>query len=181
MAEDALRPDTGQPDDGCAALRCLPGGLKTDTAHAGIHREVEIGDLALPDSLLRKSHRVLIMEDSGTHILTHRMLQGRDGHPSQDQDGGSQTCLAQLQSLQHRGNTEESALILQQTGHLNGAVAVGIRLHHCHHRHAGLFLHRPEIGGNGIQIDLYISAVKIQSGVLPLLLYTSVYHIFVNL
>jgi hypothetical protein len=44
-------------------------------------------------------------------------------------------------------------------------VAVGIGFDDGHHRDTGLLSDGIEIGGNGIQINFYISTVKIQNGI----------------
>ena len=52
--------------------------------------------------------------------------------------------------------------ILEQAGHLDGTVAVGVGLDDGHHLDTGLVPDRVDVGGDGIQIDLYIGVVEVQ-------------------
>ena len=78
---------------------------------------------------------------------------------TQDQNGLLQTGLPQLQGLAHTGYTEKGDLGLQQPGHLDGAVAVGIGLDDGHDGNLRLALDGIKVGQNGIHVDIYIGVV----------------------
>ena len=81
----------------------------------------------------------------------------------QNQNRGMQAGLTQFHGFQHGADSEKGTPSLQQPGHLNGAMAIGIRLDHRHHCNPGLFPHRFKIGGNGIQVNFYQGTVKTQT------------------
>ena len=78
-----------------------------------------------------------------------------------------QTCLPQFQCLQHGGHAKETALMLQQSCHLDGAMTIGIRLDHRHDLGTGFGRNMVKIPGNGIQIDGNIGIIEIQKGSTP--------------
>ena len=102
------------------------------------------------------------MEDGRTDAQADGLRECGHRGMAQDQNGGIQPRLPQLQRLQHGGNAEKAALILQQPGDLNGAVAVGVGFDDGHDLDADFFMDGGNVGGNGIQIYLYIGVVVIQ-------------------
>ena len=56
---------------------------------------------------------------------------------SQNQDGVGEPRPAQFRGFQHGADTEEGAFVLQKPCHLNGTVAVGIRLDNAQQLTAG--------------------------------------------
>ena len=141
----------------------MRGDLKADTAHAGVHREVEPGGFPLPDGLPGQRLRIREAEDGGADFLRDRRGKGGRGCIAQNQNGRADSGLPQFQCLQYGGNAEKRALIPQQSRNFHSTVAVGIRFNHGHHIHAGLFADRVDIGQNGIEINSDIGTVKVQA------------------
>ena len=146
VAEKPLGIKPGQPGNPGAEVGVVRGDLKADTAHAGVHREVEPGGFPPAGRPPDKRLRIREAEDGGADFLRNRRGKGGRGCIAQNQNGRADSGLPQFQRLQHGGNAEKRALIPQQPRNFHSAVAVGIRFNHGHHIHAGLFADRMDIG-----------------------------------
>ena len=103
------------------------------------------------------------MKDGGANTVADGIGEGRHRGVAQNQNRRFQSRPPELHSLQHRADAEESAFILQEPGHLDGPVAVGIGLDDAHHRQTGLFFDGSDIFFNGIQVNDHLGIVVIQA------------------
>ena len=162
VAENTLGMEAGQGGDLCADVGILLRHLKTDAAHAGIHREVELGGQTDGLGGIGQGQGILPAVNGGADILHDGGGEGLDGGMAQDQNGGAQTGPTQFHGFQHGADTEKGAFALQQPGHLNGTVAIGIGLDDGHDGNTGLPADPVKVPGNGIQIDFDSGIVEIQ-------------------
>ena len=163
VAEKSFGKQSRQPGDPGADVRVLRRCLKSDAAHARIHRQVEGSGFALLQGSLGKRRRVLVVVDGGADFRLHQRGVGGDGGVSQNQNGIVQSRPAQLHGLQNGGDAEKAALVLQNACHLNGAVAVGIGLDDGHHIGSHTGADGVDVAVDGIQIDFHIGVVEVQN------------------
>ena len=112
---------------------------------------------------LRKCQGVLPVEDGGADPVMHYFGEAFPGRATQNQDGLLDTGIPQLQTLCNRGNAEEIAEGLQQSGNGLGTVAVSVCLDDGHDLHTGLFPDREHILLDRVQINGNIVIVKTHS------------------
>ena len=101
------------------------------------------------------------MENGRANLPGNSGGERRHGGVAQDQNGGGDIGLPQLQRLQNGGNAEESAVAFQSLGHFHGAVAVGVGLDDRQDHGPGLFGNGREIVQHGVQVDFHIGGVQI--------------------
>ena len=162
VAEQSLGMNAGQGCDFGAQIRILPGDLKADAAHAGIHGKVKFGGQPHRQSGLGQGQGIGVAVDGGTDIFQNGSGIGLHRGVAQNENGGQDPGTAKLHSLQHGADTEKGTFALQLPGQLNGPVAVGIGLDDSHHRNAHLFPDGIKIGIDPIQVDLNPCVIKIQ-------------------
>ena len=135
--------------------------LKTNTAHAGVHRKVEAGSLSLGCGCPGQGAGTLPGEDGGTDVLPDGQRVGIIRGGTQDQNGKTDARGAQLHGFQHGADAEEGALLFQQPGNGHRAVAIGVGLDNGHHRDVCL-------GGDGIYIRFNGAQVNFDPGIVKI-------------
>ena len=105
---------------------------------------------------------VLHLEDGDADVHGNRSGVAVHRGMAQDQDGLIQPGLPQFRGFCQRADAEKGAIVLNMTGHLHRAVAIGIGFDHRHDLGAGLFVDRTKVMPNGVQIDLDISIIAAQ-------------------
>ena len=100
------------------------------------------------------------MEDRRANLLLDGDGVGIHRSIAQNQNGSLHPRLPQLLRLQNGGHSEKAGLIFQKPGHLNGSVAVGIRLDYRHNAVASPAADRAEVFFNRIQINFHIGTVN---------------------
>ena len=161
MGEDAFRLQSRQGASGGDGFHaCVKVPLphqETQPGHAGVHLDVDLQCAAA----LHGCGAVRLRLGQGGHRLGDAVLDqlghhGR-GRVAQDQNGRLNAGPAEFFRLVQAGHRQiVRPQLLQLAGHLNGPVAVGVRLHHTQILHvgpdlsAGLLI----VVGQGVQVDL---------------------------
>ena len=128
--------------------------VKPETAHAGVHLEM---DGQWPPPLAGRAEHGLEgarRGDDGRQVVLseHALLAGAEG--GQHHDGNGDAFFTESDRLfdvgdgQHRGPGRE-----QTARHRQRAMAVGVRLHHRHHRDGHEALQRLVIAGEAVEVD----------------------------
>ena len=161
MAEHTLGLNARQGGDFRTDVRVFLRDLEADPAHTRVHGKVEFCRQIQKAGRLGQSLSVLQPVDSGANVLQNRRGEGLRGGVAQNQDGGGEPRVPELQGFQNGADAEEGTLVLEKPGYLYCPVAVGIGLDDCHHRHPGLFPDGIYIVRDGIQVDDHSGSVKI--------------------
>ena len=160
MRKDAFRiqarKGAGMNDAVHPVLKIIPLAEVSQPGHARIHLDVNFQGAAVFHRLLAVLQRLGlagyrlgdVKADQPIHLLLRRVSQNQNRH--------GDAVEAKLQSLVDAAHRQViRPQFLQLRGHLQGSVAVGIRLHHAQEAHirSNVFPNRVIIICEGVQID----------------------------
>ena len=161
VGEDALGLQARQgavPADAVhAGVEMGPLAEVAQAGHAGVHLDMHLQRAAQADGLGAVLHRLGLAGDGLGDVQVYEPPHLLLGGVAQDEDGHGDAVIAQLHGLVHGADGQiVGPLFLQHPADHDGAVAVGVGLHHAQEFHVlpHAAAQHVVIVGDGVQIHL---------------------------